>query len=238
MLPLRDAHRRRSLPWATWALAAACVLVYVHQARLGASLQGFVFTVRFGFIPERFFAHPVAAAPTLVTDLFLHGNVIHLLGNLLFLLVFGATLEDRLGGGSFALFYLLGGALSNVAYALLADAPRVPLVGASGAIAAVLGAYLVLEPRLRVQAFVPPLVVPWLVLSLFARVPRFFLLWVPAWLFIGYWFGIQLVEATTHVALLQPGASSVAWWAHVGGFAFGVVAVGAFLRRKAAPQWR
>lgn len=238
MLPLRDAHLRRSLPWITWALAAACVLVYVHQARLGNSLQGFVFTVRYGFIAERFFAHPVAAAPTLVTNLFLHGSLLHLLGNLLFLLVFADAVEDRLGGGRFALFYLLGGALSNLVYALLTDAPRVPLIGASGAIGTVMGAYLVLYPRLRVQAFIPPFLLPWLVLSLFARVPRFFLLWFPAWLFIGYWFLVQLVEATTHVALLQPGASSVAWWAHVGGFAFGLVAVGAFLRRSKAPRWR
>ncbi|MEJ2289923.1 MAG: rhomboid family intramembrane serine protease [Deinococcales bacterium] len=216
----------------------ACALVYLHQARLGSSLQGFVFNVRYGFVPERFFTHPLTAAPTLVTNLFLHGSLLHLLGNLLFLVVFADTLEDRLGSGRFALFYLLGGALSNLAYALLSDAARVPLIGASGAISTVLGAYLVLFPRLRVRAFVPPFLLPWLVLSLFARVPRFFLLWCPAWLFIGYWFLVQLAEATTHVALLQPGASAVAWWAHVGGFAFGVVAVSAFLRRSKAPRWR
>ncbi len=238
MLPLRDANPRRSLPWVTYGIALACVAVYVHQARLGGSLAGFVFTVRYGFIPERFFHHPLTAAPTLVTALFLHGNLLHLLGNLLFLLVFADNIEDRFGSMPFAVFYLLGGALANVTYGWLSDAPRIPLIGASGAISAVLGAYLIAFPRLRVQAFIPPFLVAWLVLSLFARVPRFFLLWFPAWLFIGYWFLVQLLEATTHVAALQPGASAVAWWAHVGGFAFGVVAVVVFLRRVRAPRWR
>lgn len=237
MLPLRDANPQRSFPPVTWALALACALVYLHQARLGASVQGFLFTVRYGFIPERLAQHPLAGAPTLVTSLFLHGGLLHLLGNMLFLVVFADNIEARLGSVRFAAFYLLGGVAANLAYALFTDAPRVPLVGASGAISAVLGAYLLLYPRLRVLTFIPPFLLLWLVSSLFARVPRFFLLWFPAWLFIGYWFLIQLLEAITGVGV-GGDASAIAWWAHVGGFLFGVVTVGWFVRRTPRLRWR
>jgi len=237
MLPLRDANPRRSVPVVTWALAVACALVYVHQALLGASMQGFLFTVRYGFIPERLARHPLTAAPTLVTNLFLHGSLLHLLGNLLFLVVFADNIEARLGSVRFALFYLLGGAAANLVYALFAAAPRIPLVGASGAISAVLGGYLLLYPRLRVLTFIPPFLLPWLVMSLFARVPRFFLLWFPAWLFIGYWFLVQLLEATAGISL-GGGTSAIAWWAHVGGFAFGACTVSWFSRRPRTLGWR
>jgi len=237
MLPLRDARARQSLPLATWGLALACVAVYLHQVRLGSSLQGFLFTVRFGLIPERLAHDPLGAASTLVTSLFLHGNLLHLAGNLLFLVVFGDTIEQRLGSLRFVLFYLAGGVAANLVYALLTGAPRIPLVGASGAISAVLGAYLVLYPRVRVFTFIPPFLLPWLVLALVARVPRFFLLWLPAWLFIGYWFLVQLVEATTGVSL-GGGAAAVAWWAHVGGFLFGASAARLFARRRTVPRWR
>ncbi len=238
MLPLRDLNPRSSRPWVTYAIAALCVGVYLYQAYLGTSLQGFLFTLRFGFIPERLLALPLAGAPSLVTSLFLHGGLLHLAGNLLFLIVFGDNIEDRMGHLGFAVFYLVGGALANLVYAFATDAPRIPLVGASGAVSAVLGAYLLLFPRLKVLTFLPPLLLPWLVASLFARVPRFFLLWFPAWLFIGYWFLIQVVEATAGAALAPAGATSIAWWAHVGGFAFGVAGVRAFARRGSASPWR
>jgi membrane associated rhomboid family serine protease len=237
VLPLRDAGSRRGPPLATWATALACMAVYVHQALLGSSMAGFLFSVRYGFIPERLAHHPVVAFPTLVTSLFLHGNLVHLLGNLLFLLVFAHTIEARLGSVRFALFYLLGGVVANLTYALFAGQPRIPLVGASGAISAVLGGYLLLYPRLRVLTFLPPLLLPWLVSTIFARVPRFFMLWLPAWLFIGYWFLVQLFEATTGFSVGR-GASAVAWWAHVGGFAFGAASIGVFARRVEAPRWR
>ncbi|HKI57512.1 MAG TPA: rhomboid family intramembrane serine protease [Trueperaceae bacterium] len=237
MLPLRDAHTDRSLPLATWALALACTLVYVHQALLGASMQGFLFTVRYGFIPERLAQHPLAGAPTLVTSLFLHGSLLHLLGNMLFLVVFADNIEARLGSLRFLAFYLVGGVAANLAYALMTGAGRIPLVGASGAISAVLGAYLLLYPRLRVLTFIPPFLLPWLLLSLFTRVPRFFLLWFPAWLFIGYWFLVQLLEAVFGVSLAG-GPSAVAWWAHVGGFLFGVVTITWFTRRAPRLRWR
>ena len=238
MLPLRDARTTRGWPWVASAVAVVCVWVYLQQARLGPSLQGFLFNVRYGFIPERLASQPLRASPTLITNLFLHGNLLHLLGNLLFLLVFAGAIEARLGGARFGLFYLAAGVVSNLVYALLSGEPRIPLIGASGAISGLLGAYLVLYPRVRVLAFIPPFLLPWLVLSLFASVPRFFLLWFPAWLFIGYWFVIQLAEAATHGTGPQPGVSGVAWWAHVGGFAFGVVAASLLRRRPPAPLWR
>src|SRR5690606_26831532 len=99
---------------------------------------------------------------------------------------------------------------------------NVPLVGASGAISVVLGAYIALFPRQQVLTFVPPLFMPWLLLSLVARVPRFFMFWLPAWVFIGYWAFIQLLEAGASLRV-PVGEGGVAWWAHVGGFVFGLV---------------
>src|SRR5690606_7009511 len=132
---------------------------------------------------------------SLFTSLFLHGGWAHLLSNMVFLVVFGDNVEDRFGRLSYVVFYLLGGAFATLTHALFAGQSNVPLVGASGAISAVLGAYIALFPRQQVLTFVPPLFLPWLLLSLVARVPRFFMFWLPAWVFIGYWAFIQLLEA-------------------------------------------
>lgn len=207
-----------------YVLIGINVLVFIYQLILGETFRGLEFIFEYAFIPARFAAEPLAAAHTLVTSAFMHGGWMHLIGNMVFLLVFGDNIEDRMGHWRFLGFYLVGGAVACLLYSVFSNDPRTPLVGASGAISAVLGAYIVLFPSQRVLTFIPPLVVPWFVLSIFVRVPRFFSLWVPAWVFIGYWAFIQVIEVSNRaVGNAEP--SNVAWWAHIGGFVFGLLVV-------------
>ncbi len=222
MIPLRDANPAHARPYLTWVIAAANVAVFLYMASLGNmfALTGFVY--EYGFVPALFRASPGDELLSLFTSLFLHGGWAHLLSNMVFLVVFGDNVEDRFGRLSYVVFYLLGGAFATLTHALFAGQSNVPLVGASGAISAVLGAYIALFPRQQVLTFVPPLFLPWLLLSLVARVPRFFMFWLPAWVFIGYWAFIQLLEAGASLRV-PVGEGGVAWWAHVGGFVFGLV---------------
>lgn len=129
-----------------------------------------------------------------------------------FLYVFGDNIEERLGHVRYALFYLVGGAVATLAHGLLNPGSLIPLVGASGAISAVLGAYIVLYPRQRVLTFIPPL----------------FLFWLPAWLYLGYWALLQFVQGVAGLGVVDEGG--VAWWAHIGGFLFGALVVRALAR--------
>jgi len=228
VIPLRDANPPHARPFVTWAIVALNVLVFGYQFSLGQGLRGVEFILDHGLVPALFVSDPLAAFPTLFTSLFLHAGWAHLLGNMIFLLVFGDNVEDRVGHIKFLLFYLIGGAVATGAHMLFAGTSLVPLVGASGAISAVLGAYILLYPRQRVMTFIPPLFLPWLLLSLFARVPRFFMLWLPAWIFIGYWAFLQLLEAGQSFRVAQDGG--VAWFAHVGGFLFGLALAPALAR--------
>lgn len=230
MLPIRDVNPRRRPAGVTWTLVAATAGVFAVQ--LGALGPGPAFEVlRLGaFVPAAFADRPLEAAPTLVTSGFLHGDLWHLIGNLFFLAVFGDNVEERLGPARFLAFYVAGAAVASLAHGAASGWSPVPLVGASGAISAVLGAYMLWYPGRRVQAFIAPFFVPWLLLALFARVPRFYLVWFPAWLYIGYWAAIQVVEAGGALVAGDAGVGGVAWWAHVGGFAFGLI-VGAARRR-------
>jgi len=220
----------------TWLLISINVVVFIYMVALGESLRGVEFIFDYAFVPARWAAEPLGAAPTLISSMFMHGGWMHLLGNMAFLVVFGDNVEDRMGRFAFLAFYLLGGIAASLAHALLEGPSPVPLIGASGAISAVLGAYIVLYPRQRVLTFIPPLFLPWLVVSLFFRVPRFFLVWLPAWLFIGYWVVVQLFEAGARLGELGTGATGVAWWAHIGGFVVGLTLVKLFERRGAVAQ--
>ncbi len=222
MIPLKDANPPHARPYLTWALLVVNVLVFGYMASLRDvfALTGFV--LDYAFVPAAFGAAPGEAWPSLFTSLFLHGGWLHLFSNMIFLLVFGDNVEDRLGRLPFLVFYLVGGAAATLAHAAFSRESAVPLVGASGAISAVLGAYIAFYPRQRVLTFFPPLFLPWLLLSVLFRVPRFYMFWLPAWLFIGYWAFLQVLEAGASLGVsVQEGG--VAWWAHVGGFAFGVV---------------
>jgi membrane associated rhomboid family serine protease len=231
MFPLKDANPRHGPAVVMWFIVAINLLVYYHMFYNLPQLQLFAFIQQFGFIPVTFFAEPIREASRLISSMFLHGGFYHIVGNMFFLFVFGDNIEDRMGHLGFTLFYLLGGVTAALMHGLFSATSPVPMVGASGAISAVLGAYFVLFPRQRVLTLILPLFVPWLILRVFARVPRFFLPWLPAWLYIGYWAAVQFLEATGGLLVEGGMMSGVAWWAHVGGFVFGVLTVRLFLKR-------
>jgi membrane associated rhomboid family serine protease len=230
MFPLHDANPRHGPAIVLWVLIAMNILVFLYNLIFdsGQQLVGFVY--HFGFIPREFFTMPVPEAFTLITSLFLHGGIGHILGNMFFLYVFGDNIEDRMGHVRFAVFYLLGGVIATLAHGFFTTTSTVPMVGASGAISAVLGAYIVLFPRQRILTFIPPLLIPWAILRLFGRLPKFFAPWLPAWIYIGYWAFIQFMEAWGGFVVSAEKMQGVAWWAHVGGFLYGVVAVRFFLK--------
>jgi membrane associated rhomboid family serine protease len=223
MFPLRDANPRHGPATVMWLFVIFNILVFLYNLTFDSEGQMLRFVDTFGFIPREFFGLPVAEAFTLLTSMFLHGGFGHILGNMFFLVVFGDNVEDRMGHMRFSVFYLLGGVVATLFHGLFTQDSSVPMVGASGAISAVLGAYVVFFPRQRVLTFIPPLLIPWVIIRIFAKVPRFFSPWLPAWIYIGYWALLQVLEATTGLVVSQEQTQGVAWWAHIGGFAYGVL---------------
>lgn len=226
MLPLRDTMRARTLPVMSWLLIAANVLVFVFEAALGPR-QLSALTRAFGLVPARFLADPgVGQILTIFTSMFLHGGWWHLISNMWVLYIFGDNVEDHMGHLRFLLFYLLGGLAAALAHTFVSPGSAVPTVGASGAISAVMGAYLVLFPRARVLTLIPGFIMPWFVE-------------VPALLFIGFWFVSQFFNGL--FALAAAGSvqtyGGVAWWAHVGGFLAGALLVKLFERRRNPYYW-
>lgn len=242
MIPLRDRNPRHGPAYVTWFFVAVNVLVFLYQAWLGETRAGWLFVLDHAFIPALFFDQPLENLSTVITSAFMHGGLAHLLSNMIFLVVFGDNVEDRLGKVRYALFYLTGAVAATLLHGLFDMRSSTPLVGASGAISAVLGAYIVLFPRQQVLTFIPPLFVPWLVLSFFTRVRRFYAPWLPAWIYIGYWALVQFWEAGSGLVSTPVVADQqVAWWAHVGGFVFGagLVLLGARQEDSARDQpWR
>jgi membrane associated rhomboid family serine protease len=221
MLPLRDLNPSRSTPVAVYALIATCVAVFLYTVGLESEAARTAFFLRYGAVPAEVTAG-LAGAPGLLTSMFLHGSWMHLGGNMLYLWVFGDNVEDAMGHGRFLVFYLLSGVLAGLTHVATQPTSPVPLVGASGAIAAVLGAYLVLYPRASILSLV--------VLGVFIRFVE-----LPALLVLSLWFLLQLVQGMA--ALGAPGVTTVAWWAHIGGFVVGVALVGLFARRRRTPRW-
>lgn len=230
MIPLRDSIRPRRGAVVNHILIAANVLVFLYEVSL--SREGLMaFILQWGVIPARvrdlggllggLAAGDWAAPLTLVTATFLHGGWMHLIGNMLYLWVFGDNIEDRLGRGRYVLFYLGAGVLANYAQVLANPQSTIPLIGASGAVAGVLGAYLVSYPRSRVVALVP--------LGIFLTITE-----VPALIFLFLWFGVQLLSGFASLGL--PDVGGVAWWAHIGGFVVGMVLI-KLLRRRPVYSW-
>jgi len=198
-----------------WALIAACAVAFGYELSLGPSLDGFIQS--YGFVPTRLSAvlsgdadESLAALRSLLTSMFLHGGWLHIIGNLLYLRVFGDNVEDRLGPLGYLLFYLGAGMVGALAQYAVAPSSGVPMVGASGAIAGVLGAYLVLFPSARIVTLFPVFI---------------FLTFieVPAVVFLGLWAVQQYLYG---VWALEDGlgtAGGVAWFAHLGGFAVGLL---------------
>jgi membrane associated rhomboid family serine protease len=211
MIPIHDDNPTRRQPIVTVALIALCILVYLWQVSLGPQ-AGAAAVYSFGFIPAVLFEDAslppeiavVPAEVTLFTSMFLHGGFMHLAGNMLYLWVFGNNIEDVCGHGRFLLFYLLCGLAAAFAQALPNPDSEIPMIGASGAISGVLGAYLVLFPHARVYTLVPLGIV-------------FFTTIRAGWL-LAFWFVFQLLSG----AMSDPAQGGVAFWAHVGGFVAGV----------------
>ncbi|MGQ9674263.1 MAG: rhomboid family intramembrane serine protease [Chloroflexota bacterium] len=214
MIPFSDSVRARGFPWVNVTIIMACVLVFFYELTLGPRVDAFA--MQWGATPllvSRYLSHGLGGLGppmTLVTALFVHAGWLHLGGNLLFLWIFGDNVEDRLGHLRYLLFYLAGGVAANLVQIYATPASPIPLVGASGAIAAVLGAYLVMYPRAWVSVLVPIF---------------FFLLPIqlPVILMLGIWFVSQLTSGLAAITEVSQATGGVAWWAHVGGFVFGMV---------------
>ena len=228
MIPIRDHNPTAGPVWVVWALLIASVAGFVLPLATAGEAGLLAAAYGLGLTPAAWSAEPWRQAPTLVTHAFLHGGWVHLIGNMVFLWVFGDNVEDRFGHARFLAFYLLGAAAAGALHALVSPDPGLPLIGASGGISAVLGAYLRYYPSKRVQAVVVPLVAPWLVLRVLFGVGPFFLWTLPAWSFLGYWALVQVWEGVAGLGVMGGG---VAWWAHVGGFAFGLALAPLFARR-------
>jgi len=220
MIPLRDDNPSRTVPFVTRAIIAVNVAVFLYEASLGPAVRSFVFD--WGLVPQRLtgvllgMEPPGAPLVTLGTSMFLHGGWVHLLGNMWYLWIFGDNVEDRFGHGRFLAFYLAAGVVSALLHTFVNPGSVFPTVGASGAIAGVLGAYAVLYPRARVLTLVP-LIIVFQVVSL------------PALLVLGLWFVVQFFSGA--LALGAGSGGGVAWWAHIGGFAFGML-LASFARRE------
>ena len=227
MIPIRDENPRRTAPVVNIALIALNVAVWLVEWLVLSRGSDAVIS-GYGLVPARLLADPGADAITVVTSMFLHGSWGHLLGNVLFLHVFGDNVEDALGHGRYLAFYLLAGLAAALAQIGIDPGSAIPMVGASGAIAGVLGAYLVLYPRAPIVVLNPvfPL---WFVFGV--------LLSFPAWFVVGEWFVWNLLRGVASLSL--PTSGGVAFFAHLGGFVLGLLAVRPFMtgreRRRAKP---
>jgi membrane associated rhomboid family serine protease len=220
MIPLRDVIPSRTTPYVTFTLIALNALVFVYQLSIGSAVEDFI--LYFGLIPAAF------SWVTVVTSMFLHGGLLHFGGNMLYLWIFGDNVEDRMGHGRFVLFYLLCGTAAALAQTISSPDSVVPMVGASGAIAGVMGAYFVLYPRSRIVTLVP--------LFLFIQIVE-----VPAIFFLGIWFVMQLLSGVGSMATATGGepGGGIAFWAHAAGFVAGISGVLVFRRpeRQRVEWW-
>ncbi|HET9232622.1 MAG TPA: rhomboid family intramembrane serine protease [Candidatus Eisenbacteria bacterium] len=223
VIPLRDIQERQKFPIVNILLIGANLVLFLYELSLGANLEGFLRSS--AFIPSRFFLPDNTASDvqTLLLSMFLHGGWAHFLGNMLYLWIFGDNVEDRLGHALYLIFYVLSGVAATLAHAFLSPESTVPAIGASGAISGVLGAYLVIFPRARVITVIP--------LGFFLRMAE-----LPALAVLGMWFVLQLLSGTASLAAASAQEGGVAWWAHIGGFVFGMI-LGFFFRGR-RPQPR
>ncbi|HTR81606.1 MAG TPA: rhomboid family intramembrane serine protease [Bacteroidota bacterium] len=216
MIPIRDTVRSARFPVITVSLIAANVAVFIFELSLGQKLEDF--TTAWGMSPAAIHVdlmrhHYAAAAAPFFSSMFLHGGWIHLLGNMLYLWVFGDNVEDKLGHQRFLFLYIFCGITGGVAHAYMNPGSAIPVIGASGAIAGILGGYLLLFPKARILTLVP-------IIFFFTFIE------LPALLFLGVWFLMQFFSGYLSLASdVAVNNGDVAWWAHVGGFATGMLFV-------------
>lgn len=219
MIPLRAANPTRRVPFVTYGLIAANAAVFLYQESLSARLN-LALVFRYGATPADITADFGAYASTLVTSMFLHGGWWHLLSNMLYLWIFGNSVEDRLGAVRFLSFYVVCGLAASAAQIAIDPSSEAPMIGASGAISGVLGAYIILFPNARV-----------LTLVFFFFLVRLVELRA-AWL-LGFWFLMQLVSGLGTLGMLRMGG--VAFFAHIGGFVAGFLLISVFAGRRRRP---
>jgi membrane associated rhomboid family serine protease len=222
MLPLRDDQPRYSTPWVNYFVIGLNLVIFLFEFTLDPRSLDLLIR-QFGVVPSHLalllsgsHRYPLAAVVLpFFTSMFLHGSWMHVIGNMWFLYIFGDNVEDYLGHFSYLVFYILAGLIAMATQVLVNVNSSVPTVGASGAIAGVLGAYFILYPKARVLT--------WFFV---------FVLWVPAWIILGYWFALQFLSGTaTLLAFQGQSIGGVAFWAHVGGFISGALMVKLFPER-------
>jgi rhomboid family protein len=218
MIPLRDVIPSRTTPYVTIAIIAANALAWFYELSLPSNILPRFLRV-YGVVPADFHTS------TILSSMFLHGSWLHVIGNMWYLWIFGDNIEDRLGHGRYVLFYLLCGAGAAIGHVAAQPSSLLPTIGASGAIAGVLGAYFVLYPRSRVLTLIPLIII-------------FEIIEVPAYFLLGFWFLMQLVSAgAIAVTAGTEGSGGIAFVAHIAGFVIGVVAVFALKKPQAPAAW-
>ena len=233
MFPLKDDIPSRTTPFVTCGLIALNVLIFLYQVSLqGAGSPDGVgaardFVFEFGLVPCRLTGDCASGggllppALTVLTSMFLHGGILHVGGNMLYLWIFGNNVEDTLGHGRFVVFYFVSGVAAAAAQVALSAASSVPMIGASGAVAGVLGAYLLLFPRANVLTLI--------IFGFFWRIVR-----IPALLVLGFWMVVQILNGLGSFGA----GGGVAWFAHIGGFFAGMGLILLFKPRPRTPSWR
>ena len=216
MIPLYSTLRSRRFPLVNWMLIILNGMLFYYELKMGkAGLNRFIHD--WGLVPFQLTSNYAEEWVTIFTSMFLHGGWFHILSNMWILAIFGNNVEYRMGGGRYLIFYLLSGTAAALMQAWFSPVRDMPMIGASGAIAGVLGAYLILFPQARIASLVP-------ILFIFTIVE------IPAVIFLGFWFISQLFSGW--LALQGADTSGVAWWAHIGGFIFGMITVRIFARRR------
>ncbi|MDH4205256.1 MAG: rhomboid family intramembrane serine protease [Desulfobacteraceae bacterium] len=217
MFPIRDTIPSKNYPIVNNTIIGINVVLFLFEMSQGANLDRFVYI--YGLVPARYSMPQISSYFTTgqqilswLSFMFLHGGFWHLLGNMWFLYIFGDNVEDRLGPFRYLVFYLLCGITSGLSHLLLNLHSNMPTIGASGAIAGVMGAYLILHPHSKILTLIPIIFIPW-----FIEIPAFF--------FLGFWFVLQFINA----AGSHGNIGGIAWWAHIGGFVFGIVLLKIFL---------
>ena len=221
MIPLRDSTPSRSVPVITWLIVAANTAVFLFQLMMdNAQLEWFI--SNFAFIPASWQTYQFWFVVSLLTSMFMHGGWLHFISNMWILIIFGDNVEDSMGPVKYLVFYLLGGLAAGLMQFEIAPFSTIPTLGASGAIAGVMVAYVLLFPQARIDTLIPLII-------FFRRVN------VPAWVYLGFWFVTQLFSGV--MALGQVAVGGVAWWAHIGGFAFGALGYRFFTRSRPKPEY-
>ena len=220
MIPIRDQIPTRRVPVVNYLLIAANIIVFILQWLAGSEQEALVW--QFALIPAQVTAGlDLGDIADIFTSMFMHGGIAHIAGNMLYLWIFGDNVEDAMGPGKYLAFYLVGGLVASLTHILTNSSSQIPTVGASGAIAAVLGAYLVLYPQSRVQTIIP--------LGYFMRITL-----LPASVVLGMWFVLQLFSG--FLSLGGPDVGGVAFWAHIGGFVAGVL-LAKLLANRRRPEY-